>query len=157
MKEERERVTLKLHIKKTKIMASGPIASWQGEGERWKQWQISCSWALKSLQPWNQMFAARWENCDKPRQCVKKQRCYSADKGPYSQGYGPPSHHIPVWELDCKEGGVPKNWCLRTVVLEKTPESPLKSKETKPVNLVCLFVCLFRVEGLFFVVLLLLF
>ena len=37
--------------------------------------------------------------------------------------------------LDCKEGGVPKNWCLRTVVLEKTPESPLDSKEIKPVNL----------------------
>ena len=37
-------------------------------------------------------------------------------------------------ELDCKEGGVPKNWCLWTVVLEKTPESLLDSKEIKPVN-----------------------
>ena len=40
-----------------------------------------------------------------------------------------------MWELDHKEGRVPKNWCFWTVVLEKTPESPLGSKEIKPVNL----------------------
>ena len=40
-----------------------------------------------------------------------------------------------LWELDHKEGRMPKNWCLQTVVLEKTPESPLDSKEIKPVNL----------------------
>ena len=40
-----------------------------------------------------------------------------------------------LWELDCKKGRMPKNWCLWTVVLEKTPESPLDSKEIKPVNL----------------------
>ena len=40
-----------------------------------------------------------------------------------------------MWELDCKEGRALKNWCLQTVVLEKTPESPLDSKEIKPVNL----------------------
>ena len=40
-----------------------------------------------------------------------------------------------MWELDHKEGRVPKNWCLWTVVLEKTPESPLDNKEIKPVNL----------------------
>ena len=39
-----------------------------------------------------------------------------------------------LWKLDCKEGGVPDNWCLQTVVLKKTPESPLDSKEIKPVN-----------------------
>ena len=39
------------------------------------------------------------------------------------------------WELDCKEGKVPKNWCFWTVVLEKTLESPLGCKEIKPVNL----------------------
>ena len=38
-----------------------------------------------------------------------------------------------LWELDCKEGGEPKNWCLQTVVLEKTPESLLDSKEIKPI------------------------
>ena len=66
---------------------------------------------------------------------VAKQRHYSADKGPYSQGYGLPRGHVRLWELDRKEGRMPKNWCLWTVVLEKTAESPLDSKEIKPVNL----------------------
>ena len=67
--------------------------------------------------------------------CIEKQRHYSADKGPYSQGYDLPSGHVQLWELDHKEGGASKNWCLRTIVLEKTPESPMDSKEIKPVNL----------------------
>ena len=80
------------------------------------------------------------ESYDKPRQCVEKQRHYSADKGPYSQGYGLPSGHVQLKEMDHKEGPslaplMPTNWCLWTVVLEKTPESPLDSKEIKPVNL----------------------
>ena len=68
---------------------------------------------------------------------LKKQRHYSADEGPYSQGYGLPSGHISqwFWDLDHKEGRAPKNCCLRTAVLEKAPESLLDSKEIKPVNL----------------------
>ena len=66
---------------------------------------------------------------------VEKQRHHSADKGLYSQGYGLPSGHIQLWELDYKGGRTSKNWCLWTVVLEKTPESPLDSKVIKPVNL----------------------
>ena len=66
---------------------------------------------------------------------IENRRYYSANKDPYSQGYGLPSGHIRLWELDRKEGGTPKNWCLWTVVLEKTPESPLDSKEIKPVDL----------------------
>ena len=62
---------------------------------------------------------------------VEKQRHYSDDKGSYSQGYGLPSVHVQLWELDCKEGRTPKRWCLWTVVLEKTPEGPLDSKEIK--------------------------
>ena len=57
-----------------------------------------------------------------------------AYKGPYSQGYGLPSGHLVLWEPYRKEGRVPKNWCLWIVVLEKIPESPLDSKEIKPVN-----------------------
>ena len=53
----------------------------------------------------------------------------------HSQGYGLSSGHVRLWELDHKEGRAPKNWCLQTVVLEKTLESPLDSKEIKPVNL----------------------
>ena len=75
------------------------------------------------------------ESYDKLRQCVEKQRHYSDDKGSYSQGYGLPSGHVWLWELYNKEGGALKNWYLWTMVLEKTPESPLDSKEIKPVNL----------------------
>ena len=39
-----------------------------------------------------------------------------------------------MWELDCEESWAPKNWCFWTVVLKKTLESPLESKEIKPVN-----------------------
>ena len=70
------------------------------------------------LQLWNQKTIASWqENDDKPRQCVEKQKHYSVDKGPYSQGYGLPSGHIWLSELDWKEGRAPKNWCLGTVAL----------------------------------------
>ena len=46
-----------------------------------------------------------------------------------------PVVHVRLWELDHKESRIPKNWCLQTVVLEKTRESNLDSKEIKPVNL----------------------
>ena len=71
---------------------------------------------------------------NKPRQLIKKQRHYFADKGPSSQSYGFSSSHVWMWELDHKEGWAQKNWCFWTVVLEKTLESPLDSKEIKPVN-----------------------
>ena len=57
-----------------------------------------------------------------------------ANKGPYSQSYGFSSSHVQMWELDHKEGWAPKNWCFWNVVLEKTLNSPLDSKEIKPVN-----------------------
>ena len=50
VKEETEKVGLKLNIQKTKIMASSPITLWQIDGEQWKQWLTLFSWALKSLQ-----------------------------------------------------------------------------------------------------------
>ena len=50
VKEERERVGLKLNIQKTKIMAFGPITSWQIDGKQWKQWETLFFWAPKSLQ-----------------------------------------------------------------------------------------------------------
>ena len=71
---------------------------------------------------------------DKPRQHIKKQRYYFTDKCPSSQGYGFFSSHVGMWELDHKEGWALKNWCFWTVVLEKTLERPLDSKEIKSVN-----------------------
>ena len=69
-----------------------------------------------------------------PRQVIKKQRHYFAYKDPCSQSYGFSSSHVQTWELDNKKGWLLKNWCFWTVVLEKTLESPLDSKEIKPVN-----------------------
>ena len=70
-----------------------------------------------------------------PRQHVKKQRHHFADKGLCSQSYSFSSSDVWMWELDHKEGWAPKDWCFWTVVLKKTPESPLDSQEIKPVNL----------------------
>ena len=69
----------------------------------------------------------------KSRQHIKKQRHYFANKCPYSQGYGFSSGHVWMWELNCEESWVLKNWCFWTVVLDKTLESPLDSNEIKPV------------------------
>ena len=68
------------------------------------------------------------ENYDQPRQH------YLANKDLSSQSYGFSSSHVQMWELDHKEDWVPKNWCFRTVVLEKTLASPLDGKEIKSVN-----------------------
>ena len=57
-----------------------------------------------------------------------------ANKDLSSQGYGFSSGHAWMWELDCEESWVPKNWCFWTVVLEKTLESPLDCKEIQPVH-----------------------
>ena len=65
---------------------------------------------------------------------IKMYRHYFADKGPSSQSYGFSSSYVWMWELDHEERWVPKNRCFWIVVLEKTLESPLASREMKPVN-----------------------
>ena len=80
------------------------------------------------------MLALWTKSNDKPRQCIKKQRHYFANKGLYSQSYGFSSSHVWMWALDHKEGWVPKNWCFWTVALEKILESALDCKEIKAVN-----------------------
>ena len=57
------------------------------------------------LTPWKESY-------DQPRQYIKTQRHYFANKGPSSQGYGFSSSHVWMWELDYKESWAPKNWCL---------------------------------------------
>ena len=74
------------------------------------------------LAPWKKSY-------DKPRQNLKNQRHYLADKGPYSQSYGFSSSQEQMWELNHKEDWVLKNWCFWIVVLAKTLESSLDSKE----------------------------
>ena len=76
---------------------------------------------------------APWKkSSDQPRQHIKKHRHYFADEGPSSHSCGFSSSHIWTWELDYKESWALKNWCFWTVVLEKTLESPLDSKEIQP-------------------------
>ena len=65
---------------------------------------------------------------------IKKQRHYFTNKGPSSQSYGFSSSHVWMWELDYKESWAPKHWCLWTVALEKTLESPLDCQEIQPVH-----------------------
>ena len=86
-----------------------------------------CSHDIKRLVPWKKSY-------DKTRQHIKKQRYCFANKCSYSQSYGFSSSHVQMWELDHEEGWVLKNWWFRTMVLEKTLEGPLDSKEIKLVN-----------------------
>jgi len=139
VKRESEKASLKLNIQKMKIMASGPITSWQIDEETvetvtdfiFLDSKITadgdCSHEIKTLAPWK-------KSCVKPRQHIKKQRYYFTDKSLSSQSYGFSSSHVWMWELDHKESWVPKNWCFWTVVLEKTLESPLDYKEIQPVH-----------------------
>ena len=80
------------------------------------------------------MLAPSKKSYDKPRQCTKKQRRHFAYKGPHGQSYGFSSSHVRCESWDHKEGWALKNWCFWTVVLEKILESPLDSKDIKPVN-----------------------
>ena len=104
-----------------KIMASGPITSWQIEEK-------------KDFSFLGFKITVDGDYSHEIRQCIKKQRCHFANKGPTSQSYGFPSSHIWMCELDHKEGWAPKNLCCRIVVLEKTIESPLDYQKIKPVN-----------------------
>ena len=61
---------------------------------------------------------------DQPRQCIKKERHYFANKSPYSQSFGFSNSQVQMWELDHKESWVSKNRCFWTVLLEKTLETP---------------------------------
>ena len=76
-----------------------------------------CSHEIKTLAPWKKSY-------DQPREHIKNERHYFADKGLSSQSCGFSSSHVSMWELDHKESWAPKNWCFWTVVLEKTFESP---------------------------------
>ena len=80
------------------------------------------------------MLALWKKSYDQPIQHIKKQKHHNANKGPYNQSYGFSSSHVWMLELDHKEGWVPKNWCFWTVVMEKTLESPLDSKEIQPLH-----------------------
>ena len=140
VKDESEKSGLKLSIQKTKIVASSPITSWQIDGDAIETVtdfiflgskitvNSDCTHEIKRY-----LLLGR-KNSDKHRQHIKKQGHYFANKGLSSQSYGFSRSHVWMWELDNKKCWAPENWCLWTVVLEKTLESPLYRKEMKPIN-----------------------
>ena len=83
---------------------------------------------------------------DQPRQRIKKQKHYFANKGPSDQVYGFSSGHVWMWELDYKEGWVLKNWYFWLVVLEKTLESPFAKRSNQSILKEISFGC--SLEGL---------
>ena len=135
VKEESEKVGLKLNIQKTKIMASSPITSWEIDGETVTHFSFGgskitadgdCSHEIKRCLLLGRKVMTNLDGILKNRHCF-------ANKGSSSQSYGFSSSHVWMWELDHREDWALKNWCFWTVVLEKTLESPLDCKEIKPV------------------------
>ena len=138
MKEESEKVSLKLSIQKTKIMASSSITSCQIDGETVRNFILGgskitangdCSHEIKRCLLLGRKVMTNLDSILKSRDIT------FVNKGPSSQGYGFSSSHVWLWELDHKESWKPKNWCFWNVVLEKTLESPLDYKEIQPVHL----------------------
>ena len=134
VKEASEKGDLKLNIQKMKIMAYGPITSWQIDGETIETVRDfiflgskitvdgDCCHEIK-----RHLFLGRKAmiNLDS----VLKSRD-TANKAPSSQSCGFSSSHLWMWELDHKEGWALKNWCFWTVVLEKTLESPWTARRS---------------------------
>ena len=137
VKEESEKVGLKLNIQKTKIMASGPITSSQIDGETMETVADFILGGSKSLQMVTAAIKlkdaysleGKMINLDS----IKKQRHYFVNKGPSSQGYSFSSGHVWMWELDYKESWSLKNWWFWTVALEDSWESlGLQGDPTSP-------------------------
>ena len=118
LKEESENVGLKLNIQKTKIIASGPITSWQIDGEAVETVRhfgggskitadCDCSHEIKTLTVWKKSY-------DQLRLHIKKQRHYFAYKGPSSHGYG-----FPVVVYECESWTIKKAECRRIDAFEQ--------------------------------------
>ena len=131
VKEESEKVGLKLNIQKTKIVASGPIPSWQIDGETIETVRDFIFWAPKSLQmvteietlgPWKKSY-------DQPRKHIKKQRHYFVNKDLSSQGMV-----FPVVMYGCESWTIKKAeyqrtdafelWCWRTLLKVRLQGDP---------------------------------
>ena len=95
VKEDSEKVGLKLNIQKMKIMASGPITSWQIDGETVRDFIFLGSKITADGDCNHEMKMLAWKKSyDRPRQHIRKQRHHLADKGPSSQSYGFYSGHV---------------------------------------------------------------
>ena len=136
VKEESEKAGLKLNIQKTKIMASGPISSWQIDGEIMETVtgltfldskiiaDSDCSHEIKrclllgrkAMMNLDSILKS-WDIILLTKVCTVKAMVFSSSR-------------VWVWELVHKESQVPKNWCFWTVMLEKTPDVPWTSRRS---------------------------
>ena len=145
VKEESEKVGLKLNIQKTEIKAPSPITSWQidgktvetvtdfiffwwGGGESKVTADGDCSHEIKRLLILGRKALTNINSILKSRDITLLIKVHLVKAIVFS------SSHVWIWELDYKESWVPKNWCFWTVVLEKTLESPLDCGEIQPVH-----------------------
>ena len=118
VKEESEKVGLKLNIQNTKIMASDSITWWQKDGEIMETVRDfiflgskitvdgDCNHEIKRCLLFGRKAVTNLDII------LKNQRHHFTNKGPSSQSYGFSSSRIQIWELDNKKGRMPKNWCL---------------------------------------------
>ena len=116
VKEESEKIGLKLNIQKTKIMAPSPITSWQIDRETVEIVRDFIFWVSKITADGDCIHETKWRfllgrkamtNLDR----ILKSRYYIANKGPSSQSYGFSSSHVWMWELECKE-----SWALKMLL-----------------------------------------
>ena len=140
MKEESEKVGLKLNIQKSKIMASSPITSWQVDGETVETvsdfvfWgskitaDVDCSHEIKRHLLLGRKVMTNLDSMLRSRDITLPTKVCLVKAMVFSSG------HVWMWDLDCEECWTSKNWCFWTVVLEKTLESPLDCKEIQPVH-----------------------
>ena len=142
VKEESEKVGLKLNIQKTKIMASGPITSWEIDGETVETVSVfilggskitadgDCSHEIKRRLLLGRKVMTNLDSILKNRDITlpTKILVVKAVVFPYTWMYA----HVRMWKLDCEESWAQKNWCF-WIVLEKTLESPLDCKASQSI------------------------
>ena len=140
VKEESEKVGLKLNTQKTKIMAFCPITSWEIDGETVETVSDfiflgskitadgDCTHEIK------RRLLLGWKAMTNLESILKSRHITLTKKVHLVKAMVFPTSHVWMWELDCEESWAPKSWCFWTVVLEKTLESPLDYKESKPVS-----------------------
>ena len=135
LKEESEKVGLKLNIQKTKIMASGPITSWQIDRETMetvRDFILGGSKTTADDEIKRHLLLGRKAMTN--LESIFKRRDITLSTKVCLVNTVFSNSHVWMWELDYKECWAPKNWCFWTVVLEKTLESPLNCKEIQPVH-----------------------
>ena len=140
MKEESEKVGLKLNIQKSKITASGPITSWQTDGETVQTVTDfifggskitadgDCSHEIKRRLLLGRKVMTNLDSTLKSRDNKSLLLC---QQSPSSQSYGFSRSHVWMWEL---ESWALKNWCFWNVVLEETLKNPFDCNEIQPVH-----------------------